>query len=73
MAVFQAQPIQNAFAIPGTQTEDQVEVIWQMGCASFSSNNSELRLPLDMATQLSDDSINELKVRLRCDDHCRII
>jgi HMG (high mobility group) box len=72
MATFQAQPTQNAFAVPGTQTEDQVEVIWQMGCVSFSSNNNELRLPPDMATQLSDDSIKELKVRLRCDDHCII-
>jgi len=44
---------------------DQIEIIWQMGMASLASNDNELVLPMRMAKQLSEENIEELKLRLR--------
>lgn len=45
--------------------ESQVEIIWQMGLASLSSNNNELILPQAMTSHLTEASIEDLKSKLR--------
>jgi hypothetical protein len=43
----------------------QVDTIWEMGVTSLFSNNNQLVLPLYMAENLGEDSIIELRSRLR--------
>jgi hypothetical protein len=45
--------------------EAQVDLIWQMGLASLSSNNNELVLPQSIATYLPQASVEKLKLKLR--------
>jgi hypothetical protein len=45
--------------------DHQVETIWQMALASFSANKDAIVLPLEYEKMLSDETIEELKARLR--------
>lgn len=45
--------------------DQQVDTIWQMAQASFSANGESIVLPLEYETLLSQNSIEELKSRLR--------
>jgi hypothetical protein len=58
----QSQP---EISIPDMTMEAQVEIIWQMGLASLSSNNNELVLPQHMATYLPAANVEDLKLKLR--------
>ncbi|OCT48545.1 hypothetical protein CLCR_04128 [Cladophialophora carrionii] len=42
----------------------QIDVIWQMGVASFPSNNNELVIPQFMVVKLSKENFEDLKSRL---------
>ncbi|KAK5420033.1 hypothetical protein LTR06_001503 [Exophiala xenobiotica] len=43
--------------------KEQLEIIWQMGVASFASTNNQLIIPSFMAVKLSDEDVNDLKTR----------
>jgi hypothetical protein len=45
--------------------DSQVDIIWQMGIASLSSNNNELVLTEAMASNLPEASVEDLKSKLR--------
>jgi hypothetical protein len=45
--------------------KEQLEIIWQMGVASFASTNNQLIIPSFMAVKLSDEDVNDLKTRFR--------
>jgi hypothetical protein len=55
----------NSIQVPDGLPKTQIDVIWQMGVASFPSNNNELVIPLFMAVKLSEANIEDLKARLR--------
>lgn len=44
---------------------EQIDVLWQMGVASFPSNNNQLVIPTFIATKMNAENINDLKNRFR--------
>ncbi|EXJ54291.1 hypothetical protein A1O7_09629 [Cladophialophora yegresii CBS 114405] len=50
--------------VPDGLPKAQIDVIWQMGVASFPSNNNELVIPQFMVVKLSKANIEDLKTRL---------
>jgi hypothetical protein len=50
---------------PNGLPKAQIDVIWQIGVASFPSNHNKLVIPQFMAAKLSAENIWDLKSRLR--------
>jgi len=46
-------------------TQKQLDVVWEMGVASFPINNGELVLPEVVVSALSKDNLEYLKSRYR--------
>ena len=65
MAAYQVLTTQPDFETPGEHNDAQIDLIWAMGLVNLESNNGELILPAHMATYLSFEHIEDLKLRLR--------
>ena len=65
VSAFLADATALANSVPMGLPQPQIELIWQMGVASFPTNGNELVIPQFMAVKLNQENIEDLMSRLR--------
>ena len=65
VSTFLAEGTAFAQTLPMGLPKVQIDIMWQMGVASFATNCNELVIPQFMVVKLSSDNIEDLKSRMR--------